>query len=32
VVLPDGRDVHVPAGADLDWQGELQAAWGYDKI
>jgi len=30
VVLPDGRDVHIPAGTDLDWQGELRRAWGFE--
>jgi hypothetical protein len=29
VVLPDGRDVHIPAGTDLDWQGELRRVWGF---
>lgn len=29
VLLPDGRDVHIPAGTDLDWQGELRSAWGF---
>jgi hypothetical protein len=30
VVLPDGRDMHIPAGTGLDWQGELRRAWGFD--